>query len=86
VTPVDDRLLALAEDVGRLRRRIRAESRESSYLAFLAGRVADHVETLAGMLEPTAAELVAAGLLVEGALEAVDRRVSKLRGLLGGPS
>jgi hypothetical protein len=82
VTAVDDRLLKLAADVGRLRRHLDAES----YGGFLAARVADHVNSLDCMLEPTAGELYAAGLSVEEALGTVDERAETLRRLLGGDS
>jgi hypothetical protein len=84
VTAVDARILKLAEDVGRLRRRVRDERRDGSYFAFLGDRVADHIDALDAMLEPTAAEWVAAGLSVEHALETVDERVRTLQSLLGG--
>jgi hypothetical protein len=79
----NDRLVALAEDVGRLRRRLRDESRDDTYLAFVAGRVAAHVESLDGMLFPTASELVVAGAAVGEALDTVDERTRSLRRLLG---
>jgi hypothetical protein len=59
MTAVDDRLLAMAEDVGRWRRCLRDESRDNSYGAFLVAR-ADHLDALDAILEPTAADLVAA--------------------------
>jgi hypothetical protein len=82
------RVDALAADVGRLRRHLDGES----YSAFLAGRIADHVETLDAILEPTAADLVNAltkfGVedeeAVLEALATVDGRCRELRALLGG--
>jgi hypothetical protein len=79
VTATADRLHALAADVGRLRRRVDP----ASYAGFLAWRVAGHVDSLDAMLEPTAAERVAAGVDVEEALELVDTRTAELRRLLG---
>ena len=83
MTAIDDRLERLAEDVGRLRRRIRDESRDNSYLAFLAGRVADRIDSLDCMIGQTAGELVAAGADVGQALDHVDERAASLRRLLG---
>jgi hypothetical protein len=84
VTAIDDRLLALAEDVGRWRRRLRDEGRDSTYGAFLAARVAGRVDVLCSLLEPTAAELYAAGLPVDEALQHVDERARQRERLLGG--
>jgi hypothetical protein len=83
VTALDDRLLALAADVGRLRRRVSDESRDSTYLAFLVDRVADHCDALDCMTQPTAAELYAWGLPVDEALDSVDERARMLSRLLG---
>jgi hypothetical protein len=49
------RVHELAGDVGRLRRRVSADT----VGAYLADRIAGHVEAIATMLEPTAAELAA---------------------------
>jgi hypothetical protein len=72
-------LFALAEDVGRLRRRAEPESLE----AHLADRIAGHVEVLDALLQPTAAELHADGVSVEDSLAFVDERVEELSCLLG---
>jgi hypothetical protein len=81
------RLDVVAADVGRLRRHLDGET----YSAFLAGRIADGIEGLDCLLEPTAAELCNAlrsfGLsdeeAVSEALSTVDSRCGELRGLLG---
>ena len=84
MTAVDDRLLALAADVGRLRRRLRDESRDNPYTAFVAGRVAAHVDVLVHMHEATAGDLYRAGLPIDHALDTVDERAEALEQLLGG--
>ena len=74
------RLDALAEDVGRLRRSVDSET----HAGFLVGRIADHVETLDAILEPTAAELYRESAMpLAGALASVDERSRTLLRLLG---
>ena len=79
---------ALAVDVGRLRRRVE----EGSSLAHLADRLADEIEQLDAMLEPSAAQLrrellaEAAGdddAATEAALAIADARGRQLQALLG---
>jgi len=69
----------LAADVGRLRRRLDADT----YDGFLAWRVAEHVDALAALLEPTAAELYRESGDIDAVLEHVDSRDRELRSLLG---
>jgi hypothetical protein len=86
----DDLLLArldeLAEDVGRLRRRL------DGSLKHLADRLAAAVEILDAVLYPTASELVAAlewtptAKDVDAALEVRDARTRSLRRLLAYPT
>jgi hypothetical protein len=68
----------LANDVGRLCRIADA----GGYVAFLAGSLADKLEVLDRISAPTAAELVAAGVDIDEALNAVDRRVAAFRARL----
>ena len=72
------RIDLLAEDVGRLRRRLDPDS----YDGFLAWRVAEHVASLAALLEPTAAELYRTCGDIDAVLEHVDARDQELRRLL----
>ena len=70
----------LAADIGRLRRRHPDD--------WLIDRISDHIETLASMLEPTAAQLAAwtapgDEAAVTEAIRIVDERAQKLRRLLG---
>jgi len=75
-----DRLYELAADIGRLRRRHPGDH--------IVDRAACHVESLALMLEPTAAELAASiapgdcGAITE-AIRCVDQRHRALQHLLG---
>lgn len=83
MNPLMDRVDALAADVGRVRRRVEPDSS----LAYLVDRIADHVEWLDVMLQPSAAELAAYVYpgddeAVDAALEAVDRRAARVRHLL----
>ena len=78
------RIDELAAEVGRLRRRAEPESS----LAHLADRLVGHVESLAAMVEPSAAELVAWTApgddeAVIEALRIVDDRRARLRVRLG---
>lgn len=80
---------ALAGDVGRLRRRLASDVAWSG--GYIVDRIATAVESIDLMLRPSAGELagdeVAAGAdeaaAVTRALTTVDRRSTKLRGLLG---
>jgi hypothetical protein len=81
------RVEALAEDVGRLRRR----STSTGWDAHILDRVAGHVETLDLILSPTAGEVYRANrrfgagdeLALDCALEDVGNRAARLRSLLG---
>lgn len=78
------RLDELAADVGRLRRRVEPDSS----LAFLADRIARHVESLHLLTTPSAGEIVSTTYpgddeTVEEAIRLVDARSARLRGLLG---
>jgi hypothetical protein len=84
------RIEAIAEDVGRLRRRF--ASNESAWTGLaIVGSLAHHVDALDAFLQPTAADIYAANLWecgdeqesVTAALEDVDRRVRHFRMLLG---
>jgi hypothetical protein len=77
-----NRLLELAADVGRLRRRVDPDG----YDAVLLARIAGHVDALDAIHEPTAADRVRAGIPVDDALELVDQRAQELERLLGGRS
>ena len=88
MTALDDLTLALADRVGRLRRRVDPGSYDGLLVAQLAGLV----ETLDAQVQPCAAELVrdlvaeCAGdedVAVEVALDLVDGRAAQLRRLLG---
>jgi hypothetical protein len=84
MTSVIGRLDELAVDVARLRRRVEPDSS----LAFIAVRIAEHVESLDVMLQPSAAELAACAFpgdaeTLDAAVEHVERRANRLRGLLG---
>lgn len=79
--PYDARVLELADDVGRFRRRLES-------LSFLAEEIARHVEVLARWHEPTAAEIVELHApgdddAVAEALRLVDERHAQLRRRLG---
>lgn len=90
-TAIRYRLLELARDIGRLRKRL-APAPESS-LAFALARIAGHVDALEAGLGPTAAELAheyvlitgrrAEDVAIEEALAVVDRRTREFRALLG---
>ena len=67
-----------ARDLGRLRRRV-----ERDYDLHLVERVGDRVESLDVLVQPTAAELVRAGLPVDAAIARADARAVELRRLLG---
>jgi hypothetical protein len=81
------RLDAVAVNVGRLRRHLGGDG----YSTFLAWRVADGLEALDCLLEPTAADLYRGNLAfglddeeaVAEALTRVDERNEELRCLLG---
>lgn len=79
-----ERILELAADVGRLRRRLEPDSS----CAHLAARIACHVESLDAMLRPSAGEIVAwtypdDAATVEAVLEVTAAHCDRLRGLLG---
>jgi len=74
-----EKLEALAEDVGRLRRRLVSDE----YGTFIVDRIGLAVDGLDAFLHSTAAELVARGVDVETALARVDARATRLQGLLG---
>ncbi len=86
MTALQDRLRALAEDVGRLRRLTDADT----YGAFILERAAGHLETIDNILSPTAGQLVhdlkAFGVdedeAVAEALAEVDARARALHLLL----
>jgi hypothetical protein len=75
-----DRVTLLADDVGRLRRRLPPDT---LYTGWLVERLGDHVDVLDAMLRPTAGELVAAGVPVKEALHQVDQDRARLRQRLG---
>jgi hypothetical protein len=77
--PLDQQLRELADDVGRLRRRLRGDG----YEAHLGDRLAGRVHLLANLTGPTAGELVRAGAPVDLALADVDRRTQRFVALLG---
>lgn len=75
------RINELAADIGRLRKRLDA-------LTLTAEQIANHVETIAGFLEPTAAELAnwhAPGdpIAIDEAIRIVDERANRLQKQLG---
>jgi hypothetical protein len=79
------RVWELAEDVGRLGRRIDPDSSAS----FSVDRIASHVHAIDRMLRPTAAELVAWSApgddeAVDEALRIVDEQYRRLRQRMGG--
>jgi hypothetical protein len=84
---IQHRLLALARDVGTLRRRF--ASNENAWTgAWAAERIADHVETLDVMVGLSAGQIVACSApgdadAVEEALRIVDERQRTLRARLG---
>lgn len=71
------RIDSIATEVGRLRRLTKPETS----LFYCVDRLADHVEALDCMLEPSAGELSKL-VDVEEALAIVDARTSQLRSLL----
>jgi hypothetical protein len=76
------RLELAAREVGRFRRRVQSDP-ELDRFFYLADRLADDVEWLFLLLDPTAAVLVCDGETVEEALAAVDKRADEIRWLLG---
>lgn len=89
LTRLRGRLDGLATDVGRLRRDPAVA--ENTLLEWRIDRVADHVEALVGIVEPTAADLVAAfhpgdDAATAAALDHVDDRHRRLRHQLGRPT
>jgi hypothetical protein len=86
----DEKLLSwaerIADDVGRLRRRFRSNDGWTG--EYIADRIAGNILNLAGMLGPSAAELVAQTYpgdpeTVEEALRLVDEHDRQLRARLG---
>ncbi len=65
-------------------RRLRYRAEPDSSLAYLADRLASHVEGLWLLEAPTAADLYRAGLGVDEAIERADRHVDELRARMGG--
>ena len=61
-------------------RRLRRLTEPGSSLAHLADRLERHLEALWLLAAPTAADLVAAGVDVEEALERVDRAAARMGG------
>jgi hypothetical protein len=81
------RLESAAREVGRFRRRVQSDP-ELARFYFLADRLADDVEWLFLLVEPTAAELTASehpgdAETADAAIEAVDQRGAEIRWLLG---
>jgi hypothetical protein len=79
------RVWELADEVGRLSRRIDPDSSAS----FSVDRIASHVYAIDGMLRPTAAELVAWSApgddeAVDEALRIVEEHYRRLRRRMGG--
>lgn len=70
----------LAEDCGRLRRRVEPESS----LYYLWERMANVADVLDAMLRPTAGALCSDGWTVEAALEQVEHERASLRSRCGG--
>ena len=87
ITVVRHQAAEMADEVGRLRRRIG----EDEYGEFLLDQIAGRVEVLDQLVQPTAAELFREFFAVSGnrkvaveeALRVVDARVSRLRSRLG---
>jgi hypothetical protein len=77
-TPVLLRIDEIAEDVGRLRRRLTDE-----YGIWLVDRISFGVEALDALEFPTASDLYRDGVTAAEALEVVDARADHLRRLLG---
>jgi hypothetical protein len=83
-----DRVVLIADDLGRLRRRLPPDT---PYAGWLVERLGKHVETLDAMLRPTAADryraYVLSGLVedeaVQAALDTVDAEADELRRRLG---
>lgn len=79
----------LAREVGRLRRRINADPQLARFV-HLADRLAGIAETVDAIVSPSAAELTIEAFAIAGdwdvaadvALEHVDRRARRIRGLL----
>lgn len=69
----------LAEDVGRLRRRVSGDE----YAGHLVDRLAAHLEVIDAFLKPTAGELHRAGWNVQSALEHVDAQARHFDALFG---
>lgn len=81
---VADRVWELAADVGRLRRRLEAESS----LGFLAGRIANHVDAINSMVRPTAAQIARSwapgdNTAVDEAIRLVEEHSDRLQKRLG---
>ena len=84
MTPFHNRLYALADDVGRFRRRVEP----GSSLEYLADRFADHVSSLHLLVTPSAGEIAGWTFpcdaeTVEAAIETVDRAWELLQRRLG---
>lgn len=80
------RLDKLARDVGTLRRRF-ASNEDAWSGSYLADRLASNVEVIAGMVQPSAAEIAACvfpgdDATIDAAIEHVDLRTQRLRRLL----
>ena len=79
------RLDDLAEDVGRVRRRVEPETS----LAWTLNRIAGHIQSVVLMVEPCAAEIAAwtpeDEQAVEEAIREVDAKHRRLRERLGYP-
>lgn len=71
-----------ADALARLRRRHEPDS----YDRLLADRAASELESLDLLVQPTAAELVAAGIDVDAALESVYAHGDAFRARIGGPT
>lgn len=83
-----NRIDELADDVGRLRRRFNSNP-DAWTGVYIADRIAQHVQAVHQLLEPTAAELAATTApgdpeAVNEAIRIVDERSRKLGGRLGG--
>jgi hypothetical protein len=74
---------ALADDIRRLRRRFASNENAWSGV-YIADRLASHLDALDALLEPCAAEFVAAGFDVDEALGIIDRHADELWRRLGG--
>ena len=80
--PVSVHVARIATDTGRLRRHLAIED-EMSYANHLLDRISGHVETLVGMLWPTAADLYLDGIPIQAVLEHIDWETAKLHRTLG---